>query len=95
MLVEFKKEKAFRAAAAEMAIANEITIKQNKIQIYDIIKGHVQKLIDYHHHLGNPDKAKESLYPSFKIILYSQSILKDENIDSFCQAIRKRYPDVT
>lgn len=94
LVTEFKKAKPFRAAAAEMALANEITMKQNKIQIYEIIRGHMQKLIDYNHHLTNTDNAKQSLYPSFRIILYSQSIIKDQSINSLCQAIKERYPDI-
>jgi uncharacterized protein YutE (UPF0331/DUF86 family) len=78
-----------------MAIANEITMKMNKMQMYEIVRCHIQKLIDYNHHLTNFEQAKVSLYPSFKAILYSKSILKDSSIDSFCQAIKNRYPDIT
>lgn len=29
-----------------------------------------------------------------RVVLYSESILKDQEISSFCNTIRKRFPDI-
>lgn len=78
LVTQFKKEKSFRAAAAENAIANSITQKINKIHgillgylVYEIVKNHLVKLLEYKHHLTSIENAKKSLFPSFQAILYS------------------------
>lgn len=52
-------------------------------------------MYDYKEHIDNLNNAKQSLYPSMRVVLYSESILKDQDISSFCNMIRNRYPDIT
>lgn len=51
-------------------------------------------MLEYSVHLDKQDHAKESLYPSMRVILYSEPLLKDQEISGFCTMIRKKFPDI-
>lgn len=67
-----------RAFDAEKTTLISIVMNRNKkksnsfvIKVYEVINGHLKKMVQYENHVDKPDLAKDSLFPSCRIILYS------------------------
>ena len=50
--------------------------------------------MEYSHHISQKELAKQTIFPSFSVILYAESILNDAEVTSLCLKIRTNFEDV-
>jgi hypothetical protein len=94
LILQLQRPKATRSYHSEVASFNKIVICIHKAEIFELCKSEIMKIIDYKGNLVSRIRAKQSLYPSFKVLIYSESILNDPSLSDFCKSITTVYQDV-